>query len=153
MPYFLPSFLPSFLSRLLLWAQVLTQARGCLCNQLQPQIFFFFVYSNTDECTSQYRRLGTAPVTNNIKAQNFSEIEAAGSRGRFNHNPSSSPFRADIPINYPLKPLLDASLDSILRAVSPRTIQSYLTAWQSFFQIPYNLLFYNFPLLLLQLCK
>ena len=61
--------------------------------------------------------------------------------------PTSVPhFRADIHINHPLKPLLDASLNSILQAVSPSTLQSYLTAWKLYksFHFPYNLPFPNF---------
>ncbi len=64
-------------------------------------------------------------------------------------HPSTSLFRTDIPINHPLKPLLEASLNSILQAVSPRTLQSYLTAWKSFktFHSTYNLPFPAFSLL------
>ncbi len=48
-----------------------------------------------------------------------------------------------------MKPLLEASLNSILQAVSPRTLQSYLTAWKSFktFHSAYNLPFPVFSLL------
>ncbi len=48
-----------------------------------------------------------------------------------------------------MKPLLEASLNSILQAVSPRTLQSYLTAWKSFktFHSAYNLPFPTFSLL------
>ncbi|MGL4282857.1 MAG: phage integrase N-terminal SAM-like domain-containing protein [Eubacterium aggregans] len=48
-----------------------------------------------------------------------------------------------------MRPLLEASLNSILQAVSPRTLQSYLTAWKCFraFHSSYNLLFPDFSLL------
>ncbi len=42
-------------------------------------------------------------------------------------------FRTDIPVNHPLRTLLDASLSSIIQAVPPRTLQSYLTAWNNTF--------------------
>ncbi len=67
-----------------------------------------------------------------------------------NRNTSyTAPMGTPIPITYPLKPLLDASLDSILQAVSLRTIHSYLTAWRCFkaFNFSYNLQFPDFSLL------
>ncbi|KAI2660031.1 ORF V: Enzymatic polyprotein [Labeo rohita] len=42
------------------------------------------------------------------------EIKTAGIRGRPAPNPSSSLFRTDIPVNHPLRHLLEASIDSIL---------------------------------------
>ncbi|XP_016109652.1 uncharacterized protein, partial [Sinocyclocheilus grahami] len=77
------------------------------------------------------------------------EIQNVGTRGGSSPNPSTSLFRADIPINHPLRPLLEASLNSILQAVSPRTLQSYLTAWKCFkaFHSTYNLPFPDFSLL------
>ncbi|XP_067225205.1 uncharacterized protein [Chanodichthys erythropterus] len=89
------------------------------------------------------------PVTQNIRAQILAEIQDAGSRSRPIPNSRTSLFRSDIPINHPLKPLLDASLDAILQAVSPRTIQSYVTAWRCFkaFHCAYNLQFPDFSLL------
>ncbi|CAM4471798.1 unnamed protein product [Leuciscus chuanchicus] len=70
------------------------------------------------------------PVSQTIRAQILSEIQDAGTRGGSIPNSSSSLFRTNIPVNHPLKPLLEASLDSILQAVSPRTLQSYITAWR-----------------------
>ncbi len=79
----------------------------------------------------------------------FSEIQNVGTGGGSTPRPSTSLFRTDIPINHPLKPLLVASLNSILQAVSPRTLQSYLTACKSFkaFHSAYNLPFPAFSLL------
>ncbi len=79
----------------------------------------------------------------------LSEIQNIGTGGRSTPHPSTSLFRTDIPLNHPLKPLLEASLNSILQAVSPRTLQSYLTAWKSFktFHSTYNLPFPTFSLL------
>ncbi|XP_077094312.1 uncharacterized protein LOC143746387 [Siphateles boraxobius] len=90
-----------------------------------------------------------APVSQSIRAQILSEIQDAGSRGGSIPNSSSSLFRTNIPVTHPLKPLLDASLDSILQAVSPRTLQSYVTAWRCFktFHVSYNLPFPDFSLL------
>nr|XP_055071049.1 carbohydrate-responsive element-binding protein-like [Misgurnus anguillicaudatus] len=95
------------------------------------------------------------PVTNNIRAQILtvslclSEIQAACTRSRPTPYSSTSLFRTDIPINHPLKSLLDASLDTILHAVSPRTLQTYLTAWKCFktFHSSYNLIFPDFSML------
>ncbi|RXN08505.1 poly [Labeo rohita] len=77
------------------------------------------------------------------------EIQIAGTRGGPAPNPSSSLFRTDIPMNHPLRPLLEASINSILQAVSPRTLQSYLTAWKCFkiFHSAYSLPFPDFSLL------
>ncbi|XP_073715760.1 uncharacterized protein [Misgurnus anguillicaudatus] len=89
------------------------------------------------------------PVPNSIKTQILTEIQNAGSGGRPITNPSTSLFTTHIPITHPLKALLDASLDSILQAVSPRTINSYLTAWRCFktFHLSFNLQFPDFSLL------
>ncbi len=89
------------------------------------------------------------PVANSIRSQILSEIQNIGTGGRSTPHPSTSLFRTDIPLNHPLKPLLEASLNSILQAVSPRTLQSYLTAWKSFktFHSTYNLPFPTFSLL------
>lgn len=48
-----------------------------------------------------------------------------------------------------MKSLLVTSIDSILQAVSPRTLQSYYTAWKSFklFHLSHNLPFPDFSLL------
>lgn len=48
-----------------------------------------------------------------------------------------------------MRPLLDASLNSIFEAFSPRTLQSYLTAWRCFktFHLIFNLPFPDFSLL------
>ncbi|KAL0148187.1 hypothetical protein M9458_056508 [Cirrhinus mrigala] len=77
------------------------------------------------------------------------EIQIAGTRGGPAPNPSSSLFRTDIPINHPLRPFLEASINSILQAVSPRTLQSYLSAWKCFktFLSAYSLPFPDFSLL------
>ncbi|RXN33881.1 poly [Labeo rohita] len=77
------------------------------------------------------------------------EIQITGTRGGPTPNPSSSLFRTDIPVNHPLRPLLEASINSILQAVSPRTLQSYLTAWKCFkiFHSAYSLPFPDFSLL------
>ncbi len=93
--------------------------------------------------------LEPAPVANSIRTQILSEIQNVGTRGGHAPNPGTSLFRADIPINHPLKPLLEASLNSIFQAVSPRTLQSYLTAWKCFkhFHSAYNLPFPDFSLL------
>ncbi|XP_073726171.1 uncharacterized protein [Misgurnus anguillicaudatus] len=89
------------------------------------------------------------PVSKNIRALILSEIQDAGSRGGQIPNFSTSLFATNIPITHPLKPLLDASLDTILQAVSLRTLQSYVTAWRNFraFHISYNMLFPDFSLL------
>ncbi|XP_073730829.1 uncharacterized protein [Misgurnus anguillicaudatus] len=89
------------------------------------------------------------PVSKNIGDLILSEIQDAGSRGGQIPNFSTSLFATDIPITHPLKPLLDALLDTILRAVSPRTLQSYVTAWRNFraFHNSYNMPFPNFSLL------
>ncbi|KAG1936323.1 proline and serine-rich protein 1-like [Pimephales promelas] len=78
-----------------------------------------------------------------------SKIQDAGSRGRPIPNSSTSLFRTNIPVTHPLKQLLDASLDTILQAVSPRTLQSYVTAWRCFkaFHFSYNLPFPDFSLI------
>ncbi len=78
-----------------------------------------------------------------------SEIQEVGSRGGRSPKPSTSIFRTNISINHPLKPLLDKSLDTILQAVSPRTLQTYVTAWKCFksFHLSYNIPFPEFSLL------
>ncbi|XP_059371542.1 uncharacterized protein LOC132109467 isoform X1 [Carassius carassius] len=89
------------------------------------------------------------PVSQSIRAQILSEIQDAGSRGGSIPNSSTSLFKTKIPVTHPLKPLLDASLDTILQAVSPRTLQSYVTAWRCFktFHVSYNMPFPDFSLL------
>ncbi|XP_056102477.1 uncharacterized protein LOC130081803, partial [Rhinichthys klamathensis goyatoka] len=79
----------------------------------------------------------------------FSEVQDAGTRSRPHSNSSTSLFSADLPINHPLKSLLDTSIESILQAVSPRTLQTYYTAWKSFksFHLSHNLSFPEFSLL------
>ncbi len=72
-----------------------------------------------------------------------SEIQEVGSRGGRSPKPSTSIFRTNISINHPLKPLLDKSLDTILQAVSPRTLQTYVTAWKCFKS--FHLLYIPFP--------
>ncbi|XP_056097256.1 uncharacterized protein LOC130076258 [Rhinichthys klamathensis goyatoka] len=89
------------------------------------------------------------PVTQNIRAQILAEIQDAGSRGRQATNSSTSLFGINIPITHPQKSLLNISLDTILQAVSPRTLQSYVTAWGCFkaFHLSYNTPFPDFSLL------
>ncbi|XP_073701374.1 uncharacterized protein [Garra rufa] len=58
-------------------------------------------------------------VAHSIRAQILAEIQDSGSRGGTIPNSSSSLFRIKIPLNHPLKPLLDASLNTILQAFSP----------------------------------
>lgn len=55
--------------------------------------------------------------------------------------PIPSLFGIDIQLNHLLKTLLDASLNSIIQTVSPRTLHSYLTAWRNLkaFRTIYNL--------------
>ncbi len=93
--------------------------------------------------------LDPPPVSSNIRNQILAEIQAVGTRSGTTPNPSTSLFRADIPLNHPLRPLFEASLDSILQAVSARNLQSYLTAWECFkaFHSAYNLPFPDFSLL------
>ncbi|XP_057211677.1 uncharacterized protein LOC130567514 [Triplophysa rosa] len=89
------------------------------------------------------------PVSSSIRTQILAEVQAVGARRKPPANTCTSIFGADLPINHPLKNLLDASLNSIIQAVSPRTLQSYLTAWKSFksFHQIYNLPFPEFSLL------
>ncbi|KAL0150468.1 hypothetical protein M9458_054285 [Cirrhinus mrigala] len=89
------------------------------------------------------------PVPNSIRTQILAEIQIAGTRGGPAPDPGSSLFRTDIPVNHPLRPLLEASINSILQAVSPRTLQAYLTAWKCFkvFHSAYSLPFPDFSLL------
>ncbi|XP_057215508.1 uncharacterized protein LOC130569722, partial [Triplophysa rosa] len=63
-------------------------------------------------------------------------------------SPHDSLFGVDLPVNHPLQTLHDASLNSITQAVSPRTLQSYLTAWKSFrsFHQAFNIPFPDFSL-------
>ncbi len=92
------------------------------------------------------------PGSKNLIADSFSfyvsEIQSAGSGDGPISYSSSSLFATHLPINQPLNSLLNASLDSILQAVSPRTIQFYLTAWRCFkgFHLSYNLPFPDFSL-------
>ncbi|XP_056612778.1 LOW QUALITY PROTEIN: uncharacterized protein LOC130428625 [Triplophysa dalaica] len=77
------------------------------------------------------------------------EVQAAGTRSRPFAITGTSLFGADIPVNHPLKTLLDSSLNSIIQAVSLRTLQSYLTAWKSFksFHLAFNIPFPDFSVL------
>ncbi len=85
----------------------------------------------------------------NVWAQILAEIQEVGSRGGQIPNPSTSIFRTNISISHPLKPLLDKSLDTILQAVSPSTLQTYVTAWKCFksFHLSHNIPFPEFSLL------
>ncbi len=107
--------------------------------------------------------LGMRPIRNGCQTHNrfgksnrrlpvslsISEIQDVGSRGGPILNPSTSIFRTNISIKHPLKPLLDESLDTILQAVSQRTLQTYVTAWRYFksFHLSYNMPFPDFSLL------
>ncbi len=88
-------------------------------------------------------------AAHNVRAQILAEIQEVGSRGGQIPNPSTSIFRINISISHPLKPLLDKSLDTILQAVSPRTLQTYVTAWKCFksFHLSHNIPFPEFSLL------
>ncbi|XP_057201501.1 mucin-17-like [Triplophysa rosa] len=89
------------------------------------------------------------PVSGNIRSQILTEVQAAGAQSRSLANTGTSLFGADIPVNHPLKTLLDASLNSITQAVSLRTLQSYLTVWKSFksFHQAFNIPFPDFSVL------
>ncbi len=88
-------------------------------------------------------------AAHNVWAQILAEIQEVGSRGGQIPNPSTSIFRINIYTSHPLKPLLDKSLDTILQAVSPRTLQTYVTAWKCFksFHLSQNIPFPEFSLL------
>lgn len=60
------------------------------------------------------------------------EIQANGTGSRPPANTCTSLFEVDLSLNHPLQSLLDASLNSIIQAVLPRTLQLYLTAWNHF---------------------
>ncbi|XP_057194089.1 uncharacterized protein LOC130556804 [Triplophysa rosa] len=79
----------------------------------------------------------------------ISEIQAAGTGRGSPTNACPSIFGINLQVNHPLKDMLDASLNSIIQAVSPRTLLSYLTAWRNFktFHRSYNLPFPDFSLL------
>ncbi|KAL0178801.1 hypothetical protein M9458_027695, partial [Cirrhinus mrigala] len=47
------------------------------------------------------------PIPNSIRTQILAEIQIAGTRSGPAPNPSSSLFRTDIPVNHPLRPLLE----------------------------------------------
>ncbi|XP_056618189.1 uncharacterized protein LOC130432718 [Triplophysa dalaica] len=84
-----------------------------------------------------------------VTAKHVPEIQAASTRGGPPPNTSTSLFGTDIPVNHPLRSLLDSSFNSIFQAVSLRTLQTYLTAWRSFksFHQTYNMPFPEFSLL------
>ncbi len=88
-------------------------------------------------------------AAHNVWAQILAEIQEVGSRGGQIPNPNSSIFRINVYISHPLKPLLEKSLDTILQAVSPRTLQTYVTAWKCFksFHLSQNIPFPEFSLL------
>ncbi|XP_016355771.1 uncharacterized protein LOC107699110 [Sinocyclocheilus anshuiensis] len=94
-----------------------------------------------------FEKFRVSPI--GVATRKFSEIQDAGSRGGPIPNSSTSLFRINIPVTHPLKPLLDASPYTILQAVSPRTLQSYVTAWRCFkaFHLSYNTPFPDFSLL------
>ncbi|XP_026059296.1 uncharacterized protein LOC113043958 [Carassius auratus] len=118
---------------------------GSLAEEAQPS-------TTTYAAAAQYAAGPSSPPTATRSVSlslSVSEIQDAGSRGGQFPNASSSIFRTDIPVTHPLKPLLDTSLDTILQAVSPRTLQTYVTAWRCFktFHVSYNLPFPDFSLL------
>ncbi len=117
-------------------------------------------YNTLLQAKPQYSLFTATPMTvpaatdppqadHNIRAQILAEIQEVGSRGGQIPNPSTSIFRINISISHPLKPLLDKSLDTILQAVSPRTLQTYVTAWKCFksFHLSHNIPFPEFSLL------
>ncbi|XP_067308224.1 uncharacterized protein [Pseudorasbora parva] len=89
------------------------------------------------------------PVSSQLRSQILAEIQNIGSRIRLQPDTSSSLFRTHIPIDHPLSHLHTLSMELILQAVSPRTLRSYWTAWNSFknFHTVYNLAFPDFSLL------
>ncbi|XP_073766981.1 uncharacterized protein [Danio rerio] len=89
------------------------------------------------------------PVSYTARNQILSEVLAVSSRGGPSSNPSASIFRPDIAIDHPLHKLHETSISLILQAVAPRTLQSYLTAWNSFklFHSLFNIHFPDFSLL------
>ncbi len=115
--------------------------------QAKPQYSLF----TATPMTVPANAIATEPpqMAHNVWAQILAEIQEVGSRGERSPNPSTSIFRTNISINHPLKPLLDKSLDTILQAVSPRTLQTYVTAWKCFksFHLSYNIPFPEFSLL------
>ncbi len=112
--------------------------------QAKPQYSLF----TATPMTVPANAIATEPpqAAHNVWAQILAEIQEVGSRGGRSPNPSTSIFRTNISINHPLKPLLDKSLDTILQAVSPRTLQTYVTARKSF-HLSYNIPFPEFSLL------
>ncbi|XP_056612821.1 nuclear pore complex protein DDB_G0274915-like [Triplophysa dalaica] len=89
------------------------------------------------------------PVASNITDQILAEVQAASFRSSPTPHPSTSLFVTNIPLGHPLKPLLDVSLSHIILSVSPRTLQSYLTAWKCFksFHAKFILTFPDFSML------
>ncbi len=99
---------------------------------LRQQISFPFTHANalvkTFDLDSSLR-----PIHHNCKTHSRVQksnswlsrffFQNVGTGGGSTAHPSTSLFRTDIPINHPLKPLLEASLNSILQAVSPRTLR------------------------------
>nr|XP_055059803.1 uncharacterized protein LOC129443324 [Misgurnus anguillicaudatus] len=126
-----------------------------ICVSYQHQIPIHFIYHNSDAPPTERYSPGTTPrpsqhqSTDPLSSFCLSEIQAASTTSRSTPNSGTSLFRTHIPIKHPLKSLLNASLDTILQAVSPRTLQTYLTAWKSFktFHSGYNLTFPDFSLL------
>ncbi|XP_059413155.1 uncharacterized protein LOC132148479 [Carassius carassius] len=126
---------------------------GALDSDLQSRVL---LGTNTAKSTSYVPRAATthanqdSPFNKSRQPCNHfnNEIQDAGSRGGSIPNSRTSLFRTNIPVTHPLKPLLDASLDTILQ-VSPRTLQSYVTAWRYFktFYVSYNMPFPDFSLL------
>ncbi len=87
-------------------------------SQLRPRSPLFSFYHLASTHTSKRTSTGTTPVANSIRSQILSEIQNIGTGGGSTPHPSTSLFRTNIPLNHPLKPLLEASLNSILQAVS-----------------------------------
>ncbi|XP_058606787.1 uncharacterized protein LOC131524061 [Onychostoma macrolepis] len=89
------------------------------------------------------------PVSSHLRSLILSEIQNIGPGGRLQPNSSSSLFRTHIPLDHPLSHIHTLSINTILQAISPRTLQTYWTAWSSFkiFHRAHNLVFPEFSLL------
>ncbi|XP_073768545.1 uncharacterized protein [Danio rerio] len=88
-------------------------------------------------------------VSNAARNQILSEISRIGSRSGPPSDTCPSLFRNDLAIDHPLHNLRHISVSLILQGIAPRTLQSYLTAWNSFkhFHSVYKAPFPDFSLL------